>query len=204
MILKSYFLSVYINGKSHGYFNANRRVRQGDPLSLILLCLAEDVLGKSISKLVDEGKLERVQGTRNIYVPSNSFFADDLMIYCKGKISRLKALKDLFRRHALSSCQVTNTAKLTIFSTSISHNRLGQIFNLLDFKIGYLPFIYFGVPIFKGKLKVNHLQPITDMIKLKLSNWKASLLTMVGRVQLVRFMIQSMLTYSLSIYLWHV
>lgn len=109
-----------------------------------------------------------------------------------------KLLKDLFRRHALGSCQVTNTAKSTIFSTSISHNRLGQIFNLLDFKIGYLPFIYFGVPIFKGKPKVNHLQPITDKIKLKLSNWKASLLAMVGRVQLVRFMIQSMLTYSIK------
>ena len=143
MILKSAFFSIYINGKSHGYFNVNQRVRKGDPLFLILLCLAEDVLGKSISKLVDEGKLERIKGTRNIYVPSHSFFADDMMKYCNGKISGSKVLKDLFRRHALSACQVTNTAKSTIFSTSISHNRLVQIFNLLDFKIGSLPFIYF-------------------------------------------------------------
>jgi len=58
------------------------------------------------------------------------------------------------------------------------------------------------VPIFKGKPKVSHLQPVADKIKAKLSAWKASLLSMAGRVQLVRSIIQSMLIYSISIYSW--
>jgi hypothetical protein len=59
-----------------------------------------------------------------------------------------------------------------------------------------------GVPIFKGKPRVIHLQPIADRVKLKLSAWKASLLSIAGRVQLVRSVVQSMLIYSISIYSW--
>jgi hypothetical protein len=49
---------------------------------------------------------------------------------------------------------------------------------------------------------VLHLQPIADKIKLKLSSWKATLLTMADRVQLVNLVIQSMLSYSISVYSW--
>jgi hypothetical protein len=88
-ILQSAFLSVSINGKSHGYFNCTRGVRQGDPLSPLLFCLAEDVLSRQISKLVVEGKINPIKGTRNVHVPSHSFYADDLMIFCKGNLNGL-------------------------------------------------------------------------------------------------------------------
>ncbi|MCI27995.1 RNA-directed DNA polymerase (Reverse transcriptase), partial [Trifolium medium] len=81
---------------------------------------------------------------------------------------------------------IINTSKSTIFSGSITQGRLAIIAQLLNFKMGNLPFNYLGVPIFKGKPKVFHLQPIADKIKMKLSAWKASLLSMAGRVQLVR------------------
>jgi len=204
VILKSAFLSVSINGKSHGYFNATRGVRQGDPLSPLLFCLAEDVLSRSISKLVEDGKLQQIKGTRNTAVPSHSLYVDDLMIYCNGRSSGLQALKELFDKYALNSGQVINTTKSTLFSDSIPTARMAQIFNLLNFKIGSIPFNYLGVPIFNGKPKVCHLQSIIDKIKLKLSNWKASLLSMAGRVQLVRSVVQSMLSYNISIYSWHV
>jgi len=200
VIMQSVFLSVSINGTSHGYFNCTRGVRQGDPLSPLLFCLAGDVLSRSISKLVLDGKEERIKGTRNSFLPSHSFHADDLMIYCKGRSSIIIALTDIFNRYALSSGQIINTNKSSIFSSSISQSRLAQIVDLLHFNIGSLPFNYLGFPVFKGKPKVCHLQPITDKIKLMLSNWKVSLLSMVGRVQLVRFVILSMLTYNISIY----
>jgi hypothetical protein len=70
--------------------------------------------------------------------------------------------------------------------------------------MGTLPLNYIGVPIFKGKPKSCLLQPIADRIKLKLSAWKASLLSIAGRVQLARSVILSMFTYSISIYSWPV
>jgi hypothetical protein len=88
VILKSAWLSISINGKSEGYFNCSRGVRQGDPLSPHLFCIAKDVLSRSIAKLVpshtrsDEGKIDLIKGTRHINVPSHTFYADDLMVFC--------------------------------------------------------------------------------------------------------------------------
>jgi mannosylglycoprotein endo-beta-mannosidase len=162
------------------------------------------VLSRSISKLVTQGKLNLIKGTRNFNVPSHSFYADDLIIFCKGNLSGLRFLKQLFNDYATESGQVINNSKSTIFSGSITQGRLNLIVQLFNFNMGALPFFYLGVPIFKGKPKSCFLQPIADKIILKLSAWKASLLSIAGRVQLVRSVILSMLTYSISIYSWPV
>jgi hypothetical protein len=65
-----------------------------------------------------------------------------------------------------------------------------------------LPFIYHSVLIFKGKPKTCFLKPLADKVKIKLAAWKASLLSIVGRVQLIKSVIYGMLMHSLLIYSW--
>jgi hypothetical protein len=193
---------VIVNGKSYGYFNCSRGVRQGDPLSPLLFCLAEDVLSRAITFLVNQEHLMQIKGTRNVIVPSHSFYADDLFIFCKGNLSGIKALKALFSQYALESGQVISPNKSTIFTGSITPGRLALIVQELNFKVGSIPFNYLGVPIFKGKPKASYFQPIADKVKQKLSAWKASLLSIAGRVQLVQAVVQSMFVYSFAIYSW--
>jgi hypothetical protein len=76
--------------------------------------------------------------------------------------------------------------------------------NMLGFSIGSLPFNYLGAPIFKGRPKKIYFQHILDKVKLKLANWKASLLSIAGRVHLVKAVVQSMLLHTMSIYAWPV
>jgi len=52
-ILHSAKLSICINGAQQDYFSCSRGVRQGDPLSHLLFCLAEDVLSRSLTKLME-------------------------------------------------------------------------------------------------------------------------------------------------------
>ena len=201
-ILNSAMLSINVNGKLNGFFKCKRGVRQGDPLSPLLFCIAEDVLSRNISKLVDLGKLEHIKGTRHIQIPSHALYADDIMIFCKGKISSVNALMDLFKTYVLASGQIINPSKSTVYYGSISVSRINRITNLIGFNKGSLPFFYLGVPIFKGKPKKSFLQPIADKIKSKLSSWKASLLSIAGTVVLVKSIIQGMLIHSISIYSW--
>lgn len=201
-ILNSATLSISVNGKQNGYFKCKRGVRQGDPLSPLLFCMAEDVLSRNITKLVEQGKLDLIRGSRSVNVPSHSLYADDIMIFCKGRVSSIQALMDLFNAYALASGQIINPAKSTVYYGSISTTRIDHISQFIGFNKGSLPFVYLGVPIFKGKPKKSHLQPIADKIKIKLSAWKASLLSMAGRVILVKSVIQGMLIHSISIYSW--
>lgn len=108
----------------------------------------------------------------------------------------------LFNSYAVASGQVINPSKSTVFYGSISAARINQITDLIGFNKGTLHFNYLGVPIFKGKPKRSHMQPIADKIKSKLSAWKASLLSIAGRVTLVKSVIQGMLVHSISIYSW--
>lgn len=76
--------------------------------------------------------------------------------------------------------------------------------SIIGFEKAQPPFIYIGVPIFIDKAKVKHLKFIVDHIKHKLSRWKASLLSMVGRLQFAKFVVQSMTLHSIKIYNWPV
>jgi hypothetical protein len=195
-------MSISINGAQHGFFKCKRGVRQGDPLSPLLFCLAEEVLSRGISKLVADGKVDLIKASRNTFVPSHCLYADDIMVFCRGKISCVQALKSLFADYAICSGQVINASKSTLFYGGISQVILANIVNLIGFNLGTLPFNYLGVPIFKGKPKARYFIPFADKLKSKLSAWKASLLSIAGRVQLVKSVIQSMLVYSMSIYSW--
>ncbi|XP_019435039.1 PREDICTED: uncharacterized protein LOC109341552 [Lupinus angustifolius] len=66
IILHSAKLSINVNGQSVGFFSCRRGVRQGDPLSPLFFCLAEDVLSRGISKLVLEGQLCPFSGPANL------------------------------------------------------------------------------------------------------------------------------------------
>jgi hypothetical protein len=102
----------------------------------------------------------------------------------------------------LESRQVVNSSKSTIFSGTITPGRFALIVQVLNFKLGSIPFQYLGVPIFKGRPKTIPLQPIADKIKQKLSAWKAYLLSIAGRVQLVQEVIHNMITYCIYLYSW--
>ena len=195
-------LSISVNGKLNGYFNCKRGVRQCDPLSPLLFCIVEDVLSRNISRLIEQGRLDLIKGTRAIQVPSHSLYADDIMMFCKGKLSYFQALMELFNSYAMASGQHINPSKSTVYYGSISATRIDLITDMIGFNKGSLPFNYLGVSIFKGKPKRSHLQGIADNIKSKFCAWKTSLLSIAGRELLVKSVIQGMLIHSLSIYSW--
>jgi len=119
----------------------------------LLFCIVEEVLSRGISKLVEEGKVKLIDASRKAKIPSHCFYANDLMVYCKCKMSSLEALKELFTRYANCSGQVINLRKSYIHADGINQNRMNNIVGMLGFSIGSLPFTYLGVPIFKGKPK---------------------------------------------------
>ncbi|XP_058770393.1 uncharacterized protein LOC131644024 [Vicia villosa] len=202
VILHSAVISVSINGSLAGFFSCTRGVRQRDPLSPLLFCLAEDVLSRGLSKLVENKKVRQIKATRDSFVPSHVLYADDIMVFCKGDKGSIEALINLFQRYAVVLGQRVNPSKSTIFAGSLPIQRHLHIASCLGFNTGQVPFTYLGAPIFRGRPKPIHFQGIADRIRNKLSAWKASLLSMAGRLVLVKSVIQSMLLHTMLIYSW--
>ncbi|KAI5419697.1 hypothetical protein KIW84_043747 [Lathyrus oleraceus] len=59
------------------------RGSQGDQLSPLLFCLAENVLSRNILKLVNFGYLNSIIGPKQIKVPSHISYVDDAFIFYK-------------------------------------------------------------------------------------------------------------------------
>lgn len=146
------------------------------PSSLSFFCLAEDVLSRSISWLV-ENKLLKSMAT-----PSHVLYADDIMVIYKSTKDNLQKLMSLFEAYDQISSQHLSLGKCKCFAGSVSSRRLGEISSILGFSQGHFLFTYLGIPIFKGKPKISHLQPITDKIKCKLASWKGFILSIMGKV----------------------
>lgn len=96
-------LSINFNGVQHGYFKWNRGFRQGDPTYPFLFYLAKDVLSRSLSKLVSHGGLDLIRSSTNNFVLSHIFYANDILIFCTGKMSDINALKNIFQEYSMAS-----------------------------------------------------------------------------------------------------
>lgn len=156
IILHSARLSISINGHAVGFSGCSGGVRQGDPLSL-LFCLAEEVLDRGISKLVEVGKVQLMAGPRGAIMPSHVLFADDIMIFSRASRKSLSNLLKLFSSYEQASGHVISKDKSKFFVGNMSQVRKRSVSDLLDFSVGLVPFIYLGIPFFKGKPKRMHM-----------------------------------------------
>ncbi|XP_019442380.1 PREDICTED: uncharacterized protein LOC109347110 [Lupinus angustifolius] len=123
-------------------------VRQGDPLSPQLFCLAEDVLSRGISDLVRSHKLSSISRPKGLQTPSHVLYANDILIFCKGINKELLNLKSLISDYALASGQQINISKSKFYSGKISTRKSSYLADILGFYVGSLPFNYLGVPLF--------------------------------------------------------
>lgn len=184
-ILNSATISVSINGVQKGYFSCQSGVRQGNPLSPLLFYLAKDVLNKGISHLVANNHIKLIKVTRTDVVPYHVLYAYDIMVFWRGDVNSIDAIRNLFIRYANLSGQQINPAKFIVYASFMSLQRHLNTAYSLGFIVGTFPFIYLGVPMFKGKPKPIHFQFIVDRVIMKLDAWKACLLLIAGRLQLV-------------------
>jgi len=191
-------LSIRINGSLVSFFfSCSRGVRQGDPLSPLLFCLAEEVFSRGIFKLVNDQKILHMASLQGRLTLSHILYVDDIFVLCRTDNKPLRNLSiflgDFFG-------QYVNNSKSS-FSTMDNFARfVTKIQRILSYSHGCLPFTYLGVPIFVGAQKCRFLQPLADKGKLKLASWKGKSLSMMSQIQLVNTMITGFLAYSFNMY----
>jgi hypothetical protein len=115
-ILLSVRLSVSVNGKAVGFFGCTRGVRQGDSLSPMLFCLAEEVLSRGLAALVSNGKITQMKACRNLLVPSHCLYADDVLIFCQGTLSNIQEIMHLFSDYGCFYGQIINSSKSKFYT----------------------------------------------------------------------------------------
>ncbi|KAF1885705.1 hypothetical protein Lal_00039554 [Lupinus albus] len=123
---------------------------------------------------------------------------DDVLLDQEGIANlALGYFTDLYASNNLALILIHN-----VIPAMASARKIHNVSSWLGFWHGMLPFTYLGVPVFKGKPRFVHLQPIADRILGKLSKWKGFSLSITRRVELVKSIVHSMLLFSFYVYHW--
>ncbi|XP_042489025.1 uncharacterized protein LOC122069149 [Macadamia integrifolia] len=199
-LLHSAKISVLLKGGSVGYFGVERGLRQGDPISPLLFIIVEEVLCRGLSDLVSKKRSKALNRPRGVVTLVHSLFTDDIFSFSNASSRYVKNLQSFLSRYEDLSGQKINIDKSKLFLGPLNVRRKLAIIDILKIPVCNFPTRYLGVAIFKGRIKKEALIPILDKVKSQLAGWKGNLLSMAGRVELVRSVISGMSNHSFAVY----
>ncbi|XP_026428417.1 uncharacterized protein LOC113324314 [Papaver somniferum] len=188
--------------KRFGFSECGRGLSQGDPISPILFFLAEEVMRRNISKLVQMGKIQPMVNKGGSQ-PTHLMFADDIFIFCNGHKKTLESLTELLYKYQNSSGQEVNKAKRKCFVGGVSVSRQKIIAEQMHMELSFFPNKYLGVIHNQGRFKSHQVWGIVEMMKKMLAGWMGKLSAFSARLTLVKFVLCSMPIYNMSVnFLW--
>ncbi|XP_043725602.1 uncharacterized protein LOC122672168 [Telopea speciosissima] len=120
-------------------------------------------------------------------------------VLCRGYV---RNLKDFLCKYQEFSGQRINLEKSKLFLGSIPPQRRQVIMEVLQMPICNFPTRYLGMDISKGRVRKNMLLPVLDKVHNRLAGWKGKLLSMAGRVELVKSVVSNMPIHSFLVYWW--
>ena len=96
--LSSVEFSLLLNGGQCPSFFPSRDLRQGDPLSPYLFNLGSKVLLRLLNREVSQKKLLGVKVSNTAPPNSNLCYADDIILFCKAKSTKISILKSFLEK----------------------------------------------------------------------------------------------------------
>ena len=182
---------VMNDGHSTGYFEIQRGVRQGDPISPYLFVLIIEILANVI---------RNDKGVMGIPLDKNEvkqvLYADDVTIFVKD-VSSLQRLEVLFDAFSKISGLKVNRDKTKLLRLGIGSNQdiVPKVWKMVN-EVKILG-IYFSLDI-NIKEEMNYKE-ILSKIKKLLGWWKQRDLSILGKIQLLKTYALSKLTYVSSL-----
>jgi len=180
--------SVLVNGIPTDLIVPEKGIRQGDPLAPYLFILCTEILARKIQFACNEGKYDigctiTRQGTKIPFLA----FADDIIIFTKGKETSCKHIKEILDQYCYFFGQIVNYNKSAIqFSKNMKKNQKQKIRELLQIQGNTNIDKYLGCPMIKGKINKETFSEVICSLRNQLTKWKVNNLSQAGRTTLIK------------------
>ena len=199
-ILKSARSSVLVNGSPTFEFQCEKGLRQGDPLSPFLFLVVMEALSGLLNKAILEEEFEGLKVGREGPLLTHLFYADDALIMGEWSRNNIEKMARILRIFYMCSGLKINIHKSSLFGLGTSSGEVNDVANLLGCQIGETPFDYLGIKVGANMNRCNNWRKVVEIFEGRLSSWKARLLSIGGRVTLIKAVLQSLPVYYFSLY----
>ncbi|WVZ85042.1 hypothetical protein U9M48_032004 [Paspalum notatum var. saurae] len=180
VIFKVDFEKAYDNGSVANdvgrYFQTNKGLRQGDPLSPILFNLVVDMLAIFITRAKENGQVQGlvprlVDGGLSILQ-----YADDTILFMEHNLEQAKNMKIILRAFEKLSGLKINFHKGELFCYGEAKDFVEHYSQIFGCGVGNLPFRYLGIPMNHKRLSNKDWEQVEERDshkkKYRLARWK--------------------------------
>ncbi|XP_071906094.1 uncharacterized protein [Coffea arabica] len=194
------WFSVLVNGRARGFFQASRRIKQGDPLSPLLFILASEALSRGLNAQVAGGSVAPYATPRGCRTVTHLAFTDDVIIFVRGDKRLVGNLVHFLNLYQTATGQRVNNHKgLFISSRRCGSGQIRRIQQMTGFRHGALALSYLGCNLYAGRRKKVYFQFLIDKFITKLAGWQKKLLSQGGRLILIKHVLSAIPTHVLAI-----
>jgi len=198
--MESASVSVLVNGSPIEEFKPNRGLRQGDPLAPFLFLIVAEGLSGLMRNAKSACIFTGVEvGSQRVQVDLLQF-ADDTLFFCSPTYQNVLVIKAMLRSFELVSGLRVNFHKSTVGAVGVSDLDLRVFSNCLNSRLMGLPFKYLGMPIGGNPGRSVFWNPVVEKIRSTLSRWKGRLLSMAGRICLIKSVISALPLFYFSFF----
>ncbi|KAK4270818.1 hypothetical protein QN277_019587 [Acacia crassicarpa] len=192
--------NVIWNGTQTEFFFPRRGLRQGDPISPLLFVLCMEKLSHLICDEVSRGGWKPISVSNSGLQVSHLLFADDLLLF--GVASENQALcmlncLDCFSR--ASGGKVSCEKSSVFFSPRVPGQTRRRILGLSNMKASNEIGRYLGFPLTRCRKPTDKFHYVIEWVRSKLSCWKASCLSIAGRITLAKSVLSSIPVYPMIV-----
>jgi hypothetical protein len=200
--VRSVTYSILINGHPYGKIVPFRGIWQGDPLSPYFFILCAEGLSTLLRKAEREGSISGLPITRGGTKVSHLFFAGDSLLFCRASIVEWARLQAVLEGYEKASGQKLNREKTSIF---FSRNTKVEAKSLILLAAGVNSTTryknYLGLPALVGRSKASSFTALKGKIWERMNGWKEKFLSQAWKEILLKAVIQSIPTYTMSVFL---
>ncbi|KAJ0469831.1 putative RNA-directed DNA polymerase [Helianthus annuus] len=199
-IIQSARSAVLVNGSPTFEFECQKGLRQGDPLSPFLFLIVMEALAGMITRAGRLGDIEGIKLPNAGPTLSHMLYADDALILGKWDRSNIVNLMRLLRIFHVCSGMKMNVHKSHLFGVGLDDLEVCCMAEYLGCNKGDLPFKYLGIKVGANMNRVSYWDPVVDTIRSRLQSWKAKMLSIGGRLTLIKSVLSSLPVYYLSMF----
>ncbi|XP_071708944.1 uncharacterized protein [Rutidosis leptorrhynchoides] len=191
---------LLLNGSPSSEFKIGRGLRQGDPLSLFLFIIGMVGLQAAIKDASDAMLYRGLRiGSLSFSVNfSLNMYADDVLFVgecCDINVINLIVILGCF--FAISGLKI-NLLKSSLFGVGINQQEVIRLASMLGCDAGSFPCQFLGISVGQNMNRISSWDGILEKVKKNLSSWKANMISIRGRLTLVKSVLGSLGTYYLS------
>ncbi|GMI95172.1 hypothetical protein HRI_003186500 [Hibiscus trionum] len=200
--ISSTFILVIVNGSPIENFPISRGLRQGCSLSPLLFNLVGEALNLMLRKASQLGLFEGFKIGRSVerIQISHLQFADDLLIFCGASEIQIKNVKRVLQVLEISSWLKLNMSKSKLFGINVSNDCIEAWANSIGSLWGKLPTDYLGLPLGAKRNSIALWKPVIQKFHHRLEGWQPHILSIGGRLMLIRSVLTSLPLCFLSIF----